>query len=39
LHNTDLNPGEEYVATVPRLRLVLRHPALLNVFDHYGVVQ
>jgi len=38
VHNTDLNPGEEYLATVPRVRLVLHHPALLKAFNDYDSI-
>jgi|SRR3984885_10616566 len=34
-HNTDLNPPETYLATVPRVRAALRNPALIGVFRHY----
>jgi hypothetical protein len=37
-HNTDLNPNDAYLASVPRLKLVLRHPALLEVFEAYDNV-
>jgi hypothetical protein len=35
IHNTDLNPGDDYLASVPRLDRVLRHPALLDFFQRY----
>jgi hypothetical protein len=35
VHNTDLSPGERYLATVPRVRAVLHHPALLEAFERY----
>jgi hypothetical protein len=38
VHNTDLRPGEEYLATMPRLRVVLDHLALLKVFDRYDLI-
>lgn len=35
IHNTDLNPDDDYIASVPRLDRVLRHPALLDIFQRY----
>jgi hypothetical protein len=34
-HNTDLDPPEAYLATVPRVRAALRNPELIGVFRHY----
>jgi len=36
IHNTDLDPGEDYLASVPRLQKVLRYPALLETFNRYN---
>lgn len=36
VHNTDLNPSEEYLATVPRLRTVLHDSVLLEKFEEYN---
>jgi len=38
VHNTDLDPGEGYLATLPRIRVVLNHPALLRAFRHYDQI-
>jgi hypothetical protein len=38
VHNTDLQPPKEYLATVPRVQLVLRYPALIETFDRYDRV-
>jgi hypothetical protein len=37
-HNTDLDPSEEYLTALSRLRLVLRNPTLLSEFDRYDRV-
>lgn len=34
-HNTDLYPSDEYVASMPRLDAVLRHPELWEAFQRY----
>jgi hypothetical protein len=37
-HNTDLDPGEEYLASVPRIRVALANPALLDKFREYDAI-
>jgi len=37
-HNTDLNPSDDYLATVPRLRRVLHRPELGGTFGAYDRV-
>lgn len=38
VHNTDLNPSEAYIATVPRLRTVLHYQPLTDSFNVYDQI-
>jgi len=37
-HNSELEPSEEYLAGVPRLRPALVNPALVETFERYDAV-
>ncbi len=38
VHNTDLNPSDEYLKSVPLLRVMLRTPELLQAFGGYDEI-
>src|ERR1022692_4212938 len=38
LHNRDIDPPDDYLAALPRVRLALHHPALLDLFIRYDEI-